>query len=83
MTDADNEIIKANDILDKFDFFNQRAGRELYNDKPVIVQNEDIRNFENDVKFLKDFINRQQAEIERLKEALHECHKHEVIDYMR
>ena len=26
-----------------------------------------------------DFINRLQAENEKLKEALHECHKHEVL----
>lgn len=64
----DNEIIKANDILSKFDLFGgQRAGRELWFDKPVDVQNEDIENFSKDVCFLKDFINRQQAEIDRYK----------------
>lgn len=65
---TDNEILKANDILDKFDFFNQRAGRELWSDKPKDIQDKDIENFSNDVKFLKDFLNRQQAEIERLKD---------------
>lgn len=30
-----------------------------------------------------DLIKRQKEEIEKLKETLHECHKHEVIDYMR
>lgn len=64
---TDNEIIKANDILDKFDFFNQRAGRELWSDKPKDIQDKDIENFSNDVKFLKDLINRQKAEIERFK----------------
>lgn len=63
----DNEIIKALDILDKMDFFEgQRAGRELWFDKPVDVQNEDIRDFAKDIAFLKDFINRQKAENERL-----------------
>ena len=69
MTDkkfTDEEIIKANDILDKLDFFNQRAGRELWNEKPVEVQDTDIRNREEDIKFLKDLINRQKAEIEKL-----------------
>lgn len=64
---TDKEIIKALDILDKFDFFQgQRAGRELWNDKPFDVQNKDIENFSKDVAFLKDFINRQKAEIEML-----------------
>ena len=64
MTDA--EIIKANDILDKFDFFNQRVGRELWSDKPKDIQDKDIENFLNDVKFLKDLINRLQADKEAL-----------------
>ena len=64
MTDA--EIIKANDILDKFDFFSQRAGRELWSDKPKDIQDKDIENFLNDVKFLKDLITRLQADKEAL-----------------
>lgn len=72
MTDkkfTDEEIIKANDILDKLDFFNQRAGRELWNEKPVEIQDADIRNREEDIKFLKALINRQKEEIERLQSA--------------
>ena len=61
-----DEIKKALDRLDKFDFFNQRAGRELWNDKPTNIQNEDIDNYSKDIEFLKSFINRQQAEIEKL-----------------
>ena len=65
---TDNEIIKATDLLDKFDFFyGQRAGRELWNEKPVDIQDKDIESFSNDVAFLKDFINRQRADIERLE----------------
>ena len=63
---SDNEIIKANDILDKFDFFNQRVGRELWSDKPKDIQDKDIEIFSNNVKFLKDFINRLQADKEAL-----------------
>ena len=64
---TDNEIVKAWDILCKFDFFGgQRAGRELWNEKPADIQDKDIEAFSNDVAFLKDFINRQKAEIERL-----------------
>lgn len=67
---TDNEIIKANDILDKFDFFNRRAGRELWNEKTVAVQDEDIRDREKDIKFLKDLIDRQRAEIENLEKQM-------------
>lgn len=49
---------KALDILEKFDFFQcQRAGRELWNDKPFDVQEEDLKNFARDIALLKDFIN--------------------------
>ena len=63
---TENKIKKANDILDKFEFFNQRAGRELWSDKPKDIQDKDIENFLNDVKFLKDLINRLQADKEAL-----------------
>lgn len=65
---TDNDIKKALDILDRFDFFyGQRAGRELWNEKPFDVQNKDIENFSKDTAFLKDLINRLEAEKERLK----------------
>lgn len=71
---TDNEIIKVFNILDKFEFFGgQRAGRELWFDKPTDVQDKDIESFARDVEFLKDFINRQQAEIERLKRDRKGC----------
>ena len=38
-----------NEIIDKLEmliFFNQRSGRELWSEKPVNVQNEDIANAE-------------------------------------
>lgn len=51
------ELEKAIEILDKLSFFGgQRAGRELWNDKPREVQNEDIANFNRDVEWLRDFI---------------------------
>ena len=44
-------------ILDKFDFFQgQRAGRELWNDKPYEVQEEDINTFARDCALLKEYI---------------------------
>ena len=43
----DNFIV---DILDKMDFFQgQREGRELWNDKPFEVQEQDIANFSRDI----------------------------------
>ena len=51
------DIIKALDILDRFDFFQgQRAGRELWNEKPFDVQEEDIAKFSQDVALLKNYI---------------------------
>lgn len=51
------ELEKAIEILDKLSFFGgQRAGRELWNDKPRKVQDEDIASFNRDVEWLRDFI---------------------------
>ena len=78
MTDkklTDNEIIKVWDILAKWGFFfGQRAGRELWVDKPAEVQDKDIWDFLNDIKLVKDLINRLQLENDRLKQNLEEAH---------
>ena len=72
------ELTKAMEILDKLSFFGgQRAGRELWNDKPREVQDEDIANFNRDVEQLRDFICRMDAgwipvEDERLWDILFE-----------
>ena len=51
------ELEKAIEILDKLSFFGgQRAGRELWNDKPREVQDEDIAKFNRDIEYLRDFI---------------------------
>lgn len=64
----DTEIIKAFDILDKFEFFGgQRAGRELWFNKPTDIQNKDIGEFLRNLDFLRLFINRLKAENERLQ----------------
>lgn len=65
---------QAIDILDKFDFFQgQRAGRELWNDKPFEVQERDIKNFSNDVALLKEYITEvaPESEVKRLEHILH------------
>ena len=70
LTMPNNDITKALQILEKFEFFGgQRAGRELWNDKPIDVQNKDIEDFVKDIAFLKNLINRLEAENERLKKV--------------
>ena len=51
------ELEKAMEIPDKLSFFGgQRAGRELWNDKPREVQDEDIANFNRDIEYLRDIV---------------------------
>ena len=55
----DTDILIAEEVLDKLQFFGgQRAGRELWNDKPREVQDEDIANFNRDIEYLKDIISK-------------------------
>lgn len=65
----EEEIIKANNILEKLDFFNQRSARELWGDKPFDVQSQDIADRHKDIEYLKSFIEFQNKEIERLRQA--------------
>ena len=51
------ELEKAIEILDKLSFFSgNRAGRELWNDKPREVQDEDIASFNRNIEYLRDVI---------------------------
>ena len=51
------DAMRALDILDKMDFFQgQRAGRELWNDKPFEVQEQDIADFSQGVATVKKVI---------------------------
>ena len=53
----DTDFRRAIEVLDKLSFFGgQRAGRELWNDKPRKVQDEDISSFNRDIEYLRDFI---------------------------
>ena len=69
------------DILDKWEFFyGQRSGRELWNDKPIDVQNEDIENFNRDIQKIRDYISAYDVEavvkqIEEFVECNDECSK--------
>lgn len=52
-------IDRANDILDKWEFFyGQRAGRELWAEKPTEVQDEDIANFCRDLGLVREALER-------------------------
>lgn len=45
------------EILDKMEFFGgQRAGRELWAEKPKDVQDKDIRDFNRDIASLREFV---------------------------
>lgn len=51
---------QALEIIEKFDFFQgQRAGRELWADKPREVQEDDLIHFQVDCELLKEFIESQ------------------------
>ena len=53
----DTDVLIALEVLDKLSFFGgQRAGRELWNDKPREVQDEDIASFNRDIEWLRDII---------------------------
>ena len=48
---------KVFDILDKMEFFQgQRAGRELWNDKPKEVQDKDISDFVRDINYIRSYL---------------------------
>lgn len=59
---ADIELIPCtviNDILDKWSFFfGQRAGRELWSEKPKEIQDKDISDFNRDMKIVRDAVNK-------------------------
>lgn len=51
------DVMRALDILDKMDFFQgQRAGRELWNEKPYEVQEQDIADFSQGISTVKKVI---------------------------
>ena len=58
---ANNELIpciEINDILNKWSFFfGQRAGRELWSEKPKEIQDKDISEFNRDMKIVRDVVN--------------------------
>ena len=52
-----NARLEVIDILDKMQFFQgQRAGRELWNEKPFNIQEQDIDNFNRHIRTIRDYI---------------------------
>lgn len=63
---------KVFDILAKMEFFQgQRAGRELWNDKPKEVQDQDIADFVRDIKYIRSHLKDSVVLTER--ELLDNC----------
>ena len=61
-------IKKATEVLDKMQFFGgQRAGRELWADKPYEVQEQDIETFNREIDTLRYTIRQLEMRIERLE----------------
>ncbi len=62
---------QAIEILEKFDMFQgQRAGRELWQDKPFKVQEQDIADFSRDVNLLIGYIKELTEEVANLQEKV-------------
>ena len=58
------------EILDKMNFFQgQRAGRELWNDKPFEVQEEDLGNFKRDIDTIGSYIWEIVKELKQYRDA--------------
>lgn len=58
------------EILDKLKFFQgQRAGRELWNDKPVEVQEEDLENYKRDIDTIRSYIWEVVKELQQYRDA--------------
>lgn len=65
------QTVKALDILEKMNFFQgQRAGRELWFDKPIEIQEQDIASFSQGVAFLKTLIRELTEENEEKDETI-------------
>ena len=72
-----NEVLE---ILDKLEFFQgQRAGRELWNDKPKEVQDEDIKNFNRDIQKIRDYV--LSYDVEEVVKELEHLKCYESTDY--
>lgn len=74
------------DILDKWQFIlGQRAGRELWMDKPTDIQEEDLANFNRDLEKVRSFIMARdictcdECKFLKIKEDLFICSKNGIV----
>ena len=59
------------EILDKLEMFQgQRAGRELWADKPAEIQEQDLTNFNRDIGTIRKYIESQNNVLQRIVERL-------------
>lgn len=67
---------KIMEILDKMQFFGgQRAGRELWADKPTDIQDADIESFNEDVEMIRGYILQKAAFIEHAADEVENARK--------
>ena len=59
------KVEKVIDYLEQIRFFNQRAGRELWNDKPTDIQNTDIENTDKKLSEAIQTIRELQSQISK------------------
>lgn len=65
-----NEVLE---ILDKIEMFQgQRAGRELWADKPMEVQEQDLTNFNRDIGTIRKYIEFQNNVLKQIVERMEE-----------
>ena len=62
------KVEKVIDYLEQIRFFNQRAGRELWNDKPTNIQNKDIENTDKKLSEAIQTIRELQSQISKFEE---------------
>lgn len=67
-SDGAMDVMTIYDILDKMQFFQgQRAGRELWNDKPIEVQQQDLDSFNKGIRDIRDYMWDLEKELEEYK----------------
>ena len=62
------KVEKVINYLEQIRFFNQRAGRELWNDKPTDIQNKDIENTDKKLGEAIQTIRELQSQISKFEE---------------
>lgn len=75
-----SNIERCQDILNRWEFFyGQRAGRELWSDKPKEVQDKDIADFNRDIQLVRSVVEGKdlvpQGEWECLDDGVYRCTK--------